>query len=144
MIALPGVLGLLMSWRGRVTRSEYIIFELAQLLLLFLLSFFWVFFISVVEGEFFSKYIAFYSSLLIIPAMFCLVLVNVSFMIRRLHDANFRGWWALLLMVIGAIPYAGLVVVLILMLLPGTKGTNRFGPNPREQKDQVEEVDSAA
>jgi uncharacterized membrane protein YhaH (DUF805 family) len=43
---------------------------------------------------------------------------------RRLHDANFSGWFQLLCL----IPYLGGVVVLILCLLPGTKGDNKFGP----------------
>lgn len=46
---------------------------------------------------------------------------------RRLHDSNKSGWWLLLCL----LPYLGVFIVLILMLLPGTKGANRFGPPPQ-------------
>lgn len=43
---------------------------------------------------------------------------------RRLHDAGLRGTWWL----INFVPIIGPVLLLILCLLPGTKGENRFGP----------------
>lgn len=42
--------------------------------------------------------------------------------IRRLHDLNANGWWALVIL----IPFA----TLILLALPGQRETNRFGPPP--------------
>jgi uncharacterized membrane protein YhaH (DUF805 family) len=47
--------------------------------------------------------------------------------IRRLHDANYSGIWLLL----GFVPLIGTLILLVLMLLPGTPGPNRYGPNPR-------------
>lgn len=44
---------------------------------------------------------------------------------RRLHDIDFRGWWALLpLTVIGWIP------LLVMLCWRGSQGDNRFGPPP--------------
>ena len=43
---------------------------------------------------------------------------------RRLHDSNHSGWWQLL----GLIPVAGWLVMLIFFLLPGEEDDNRFGP----------------
>lgn len=42
--------------------------------------------------------------------------------IKRLHDCNYKGWWIL-------IPF---VILAIFFTLP-TKGTNRFGHNPRDK-----------
>ncbi len=46
---------------------------------------------------------------------------------RRLHDSDKSGWWQLLIF----IPSLGILALFILMLLPGTKGDNRFGPPPQ-------------
>ena len=57
--------------------------------------------------------------LLFVPAM--------AVQVRRLHDLNLSGWFVLL----DLIPYAGWLAMTVLMLLPGTKGDNRFGPDPK-------------
>jgi uncharacterized membrane protein YhaH (DUF805 family) len=56
-----------------------------------------------------------------------LVIPTIAVTVRRLHDQNQSGWLVLL----GLIPYVGILVLLILASLRGTAGTNRFGPNPR-------------
>jgi uncharacterized membrane protein YhaH (DUF805 family) len=53
----------------------------------------------------------------------------LSIAVRRLHDINFRGWWLL----IQIIPYAGALVIFIFLLLDGTHGENRFGPDPKNR-----------
>lgn len=45
--------------------------------------------------------------------------------VRRLHDMNWRGWWALFAIV----PFATMVALLV-GAFPGTEGENRFGPEP--------------
>ena len=49
--------------------------------------------------------------------------------IRRLHDRDLSGWWFL----ISLIPYVGGIIFLILAVMDGTKGPNRFGPDPKQQ-----------
>jgi uncharacterized membrane protein YhaH (DUF805 family) len=72
--------------------------------------------------------------------------------VRRLHDSNRAGWWLALpaapvLFWVAALATgfgtpamfpamvvaiaACLLVVLVLMCFPGTRGANRFGPDPR-------------
>lgn len=46
---------------------------------------------------------------------------------KRLHDFNFSGWWLLV-----NLTGIGLLVMLVVGLLPGTRGPNRFGVDPRE------------
>ena len=48
---------------------------------------------------------------------------------KRLHDRDRSGWF----MAIAAIPLLGAIWLLIEAgLLPGVRGPNRFGPDPRE------------
>ena len=44
--------------------------------------------------------------------------------VRRLHDIDRSGWWALLVL----IPMLNLALGIVLLLVPGTAGENRFGP----------------
>jgi uncharacterized membrane protein YhaH (DUF805 family) len=55
-----------------------------------------------------------------------LFLPSLSVQVRRLHDQDMSGWWILLFF----IPYLGALIALVFMLIPGTKGTNRFGEDP--------------
>jgi len=48
------------------------------------------------------------------------LLPTIGVSIRRMHDANHSGWWTL-------VP----IVNLVFALTPGTKGENRFGPDPK-------------
>lgn len=48
---------------------------------------------------------------------------GIAVTIRRLHDGDRSGWWMLL----GCIPILGALALLVLMILPGTPATNRFG-----------------
>ncbi len=53
-------------------------------------------------------------------------LTSLSLQIRRLHDADYSGWYSL----IGFIPFVGPFILLVLVFMPGTKDDNRFGPMP--------------
>ena len=46
--------------------------------------------------------------------------------VRRLHDCDRSGWWT----VISLVPVLGALVLLVLVLLKGTPGPNRFGSGP--------------
>lgn len=45
---------------------------------------------------------------------------------RRLRDTNRSGWWALLALV----PFPGIPFLAALLVFEGTRGDNRFGPDP--------------
>ena len=83
---------------------------------------------------------------LIVTLIFLVPAATVG--IRRLHDIGRTGWWMLLF----AVPYAawlasievgtqgviaavaflvGSVVLVILLVQPGTAADNRYGPNPK-------------
>jgi uncharacterized membrane protein YhaH (DUF805 family) len=46
--------------------------------------------------------------------------------VQRLHDVNAGGWWALLLL----LPVANILLILAVLFIPGTAGSNRFGALP--------------
>ncbi len=65
---------------------------------------------------------------LVLLAALGLLVPTLAVEVRRLHDQDRSGWLVLL----NLIPYVGWLVVYILMLIEGTRGENRFGPDPRQ------------
>jgi uncharacterized membrane protein YhaH (DUF805 family) len=66
-------------------------------------------------------------------AMFGIVIVVLGSFVpllaveaRRFQDQNLPAW----LIALNLIPYLGALVVLVFMLLDGTRGANQFGPDP--------------
>lgn len=55
------------------------------------------------------------------------VWIGLALSVKRWHDANLSGWFALLTLV----PGADFVLFLLLCLLPGTDGPNTYGSDPR-------------
>ena len=62
-------------------------------------------------------------TLLIALVMIVVGLSGLSVAVRRMHDTDKSGWMLLL----GLIPFIGGIIVLILLVLPGTPNQNRFG-----------------
>lgn len=55
------------------------------------------------------------------------ILPGLALTMRRLHDANFRGWWILLAL----FPVLGAIAVLVMTILPSNPAGQRFDrPNP--------------
>jgi uncharacterized membrane protein YhaH (DUF805 family) len=55
-----------------------------------------------------------------------LLLPSLAVGVRRLHDTNRSGWWLL----ISLVPILGGIVCFVFMVLPGTRGPNKYGPDP--------------
>ncbi len=53
---------------------------------------------------------------------------SIAVQIRRFHDQDKSGWFVLL----AFIPLVGSIAVLVFMCLEGTRGPNRFGPDPKD------------
>jgi uncharacterized membrane protein YhaH (DUF805 family) len=62
-----------------------------------------------------------------------IIIPGIAVQVRRFHDQDKSGWFVLL----GLIPFVGGLIVLVFMLLEGTKGPNRFGPDPKGENAQV-------
>lgn len=55
-----------------------------------------------------------------------LLIPSLAAGVRRLHDTDRSGWWLL----IALIPLLGAIVLLVFFVSQGTRGDNRFGPDP--------------
>ena len=52
---------------------------------------------------------------------------------RRLHDINQTGWIYLGLVIASVIPVIGFIAsiaMIVIACIPGTKGPNKYGPDP--------------
>lgn len=56
------------------------------------------------------------------------VVPYLAVIFRRLHDTERSGWWIL----IAFIPIVGVLVLLVFLILQGTRGENRYGPDPKD------------
>nr|WP_167302811.1 DUF805 domain-containing protein [Sphingobium vermicomposti] len=52
----------------------------------------------------------------------------IAVAVRRLHDTDRSGFWLLILF----FPIIGSLVLLVFFIMSGTRGPNRFGPDPVE------------
>jgi uncharacterized membrane protein YhaH (DUF805 family) len=103
-------------YRGRASRSAYwwfVLFEVIVSVVLDLLVFSTA---SLKSGPVFP--VVAISSI----AALCLALIGLSLLVRRLHDSDKSGWWVL----IGLVPFVGLIVLLVFSLAEGTPGPNRY------------------
>ena len=66
------------------------------------------------------------------------IIPTTAVAIRRLHDRDMSGWWygavyiGSFLPLVNILAMVGWLVLLVLFLLPGTDGPNRFGPDPKD------------
>jgi uncharacterized membrane protein YhaH (DUF805 family) len=70
------------------------------------------------------------TAMLIVLGVYFLVffIPGLAVQVRRFHDQDKSGWFILL----GFIPYVGSLILLVFMCLEGTRGPNRFGPDPKD------------
>lgn len=64
-----------------------------------------------------------------------ILIPSIAVVVRRLHDRDMSGWWYLGMVVASLIPFVGFIAsiaFLVILLLPGTPGPNRFGPDPKD------------
>jgi uncharacterized membrane protein YhaH (DUF805 family) len=67
--------------------------------------------------------------ILYIAVVIAMLVIAIIFFVRRLHDIDLSGWWALLMLV----PLVNAIFGIFAMVKAGTPGANRFGP-PRETR----------
>lgn len=120
------------DFQGRSRRMEYWMFSL----FLFLVFFAWGIVFVILGGltnyeeggtSLFSG-IAGVWVVVAILAYLAILIPSLAVQVRRFHDRDMSGWFVLL----GFIPYIGGLIVFVIMLLEGTRGPNRFGPDPKD------------
>ena len=104
---------------GRARRMEYWMFVLINCLIFVVLSV-----LDTVVGLF-----SLGNSVGALTGLYWLVVLvpSVAVTVRRLHDTDRSGWWALLAL----LPVLGTIVLFVFCVLDGTPGPNRFGENPK-------------
>jgi uncharacterized membrane protein YhaH (DUF805 family) len=105
-------------FKGRVNRSTYLLANLVSVLLSLVLRH------PKIEPllEHNST-----TAVLALLALSPLIIWEVAVIIRRLHDSNLNGWWALLMILPG--------FTIFLLLMPGNKGENKYGKPPTDVLD---------
>lgn len=64
--------------------------------------------------------------LLLLAAGLGMMVISVCFGVQRLHDIGWSGW----LWLLNFVPFVGSVFALLMLIIPGTQGANRYGPPP--------------
>ena len=59
-------------------------------------------------------------------AVIAMVVVSIQIGVKRLHDIGWSGW----LLLVSLVPLVGSVFSIIMLVVPGSTGANRFGPPP--------------
>lgn len=118
------------SFQGRASRTEYWGWTLVNTIVL--IPYFVVFSLLTIkvglQSEATDEQALLFGLLSLFYCAYVLVtfLPNLAVTVRRLHDSNFPG----LLVLLGFIPYIGILIIMIFMCLPPTMGPNNYGPQP--------------
>ena len=123
------------DFSGRARRSEYWLFQLLNLIVLAFAGLLILFgggqqFVA--GGQ--SGGTMFFLGVAILAFWVLIALVpSVAVGVRRFHDHGVSGWWYVGLLLVGLIPYVGILASLALLWTTarqGTWGPNYFGPDP--------------
>ena len=101
------------EFNGRARRREFWMFFLANVIAGTLVGII----AGIIRVPFLSML---YSLAVIVP--------NIAISIRRMHDINKSGFWIL----VGIIPLVGWIWFIILAVQEGAKGSNAYGPDPKQ------------
>jgi uncharacterized membrane protein YhaH (DUF805 family) len=109
------------DFQGRSRRKEYWMFVLGVFIAVILLS--------IIEGIVgLSGMVGGVYGPLTVIFFLAIIVPSIAVQVRRFHDQDKSGWFVLLAL----IPFIGGLAVLVFMCLEGTRGPNRFGPDPKD------------
>ena len=135
------------EFSGRSRRKEFWMFQLLQVLVSFVLFAIMLSgggaqFLAGVENENLDATVMgvpmMIGGILAILWFLAAFIPSLAVTIRRLHDRNLSGWWYGGLLIASFIPIVnifagiGMLVMLVVLMLDGTDGPNRFGPDPKD------------
>jgi uncharacterized membrane protein YhaH (DUF805 family) len=107
------------GFSGRASRSEFWYWMLFTVLVSIVTS---IIDLEVFDLEVLSSSVTPFSSIWGLVTL----LPSLAMGVRRLHDTDRSGWWWLL----SFIPLIGIIVLIVFWCSEGTRGPNRFGPDP--------------
>ncbi len=102
------------SFEGRASRAEYWSFMLFFIPLALLAG---------ASGAVFGETLG---TVLYVGLVLATLVQSLALGVRRMHDIDKSGWFVL----VGAIPFVGGLIFLVLSCLPGTTGPNNYGQDP--------------
>ena len=112
------------GFEGRARRKEYWMFTLFNIIVSIVLA--------IVDGigGFMTE-----SGIGMLGLLYTLavLLPSIAVGVRRLHDIDKSGWWLLLVF----IPLIGAIVLLVFAVMEGTRGSNRFGEDPKSDEGGI-------
>jgi uncharacterized membrane protein YhaH (DUF805 family) len=109
------------DFSGRSRRKEYWMFVLGVFIAVILLG--------IIEGAMgISGMVGGAYGPLTTIFFLAILIPSIAVQVRRFHDQDKSGWFVLLAL----IPFLGSLAILIFMCLEGTRGPNRFGPDPKD------------
>ncbi|WAJ38247.1 DUF805 domain-containing protein [Pseudomonas sp. GOM7] len=109
---------------GRIGRVRYLGWSMAMMLCAFP-----VLLLSVGIGTLSSTL----SMLLVAVAVLGMAVIGVCIGVQRLHDIGWSGW----LWLVNFVPVVGGVFSLLMLIIPGSQGANRYGPPPPPNSNAV-------
>jgi len=130
-----------LTFSGRASRSEYWWYYLFYCLALFAFGIVGIGIAAAAGGE--NGFSSLAIGVMVIAGLFVLatILPALAVQVRRFHDRNISGWWYLALVILGLVPYVGLIAsiaIFVISVLPGTVGANKFGPDPLRPEVRAE------
>ena len=116
------------DFNGRAPRSEYWFFNLA-----YFLAALAIVALAFAAGAAGGPRIGVGLGIILLILLGVGILVpHLAVSVRRLHDINMSGWLYLLIFV----PF-GSIAIFVFTVIPGTRGANRYGPDPFENVADV-------
>jgi uncharacterized membrane protein YhaH (DUF805 family) len=118
------------DFSGRSRRKEYWMFVLL-FVIVYAVCFGLLFsggYASMMTGSGSLGPLGYLGGLLLLVFVLGSLIPAIAVQVRRFHDQDKSGWFVLL----NFIPYVGGLIVLVFMCLEGTRGPNRFGPDPKD------------
>lgn len=112
------------DFSGRARRSEYWYFQLFNILFLMGVS---------LLTSLLGNSMAMIGSIIIFVYALGIIIPSIAIVVRRLHDIGKSGWWYF----IGIIPLIGTIIILIYLCTDSQSGRNEYGPNPKEESDEL-------
>ncbi|MCJ8168535.1 DUF805 domain-containing protein [Atopomonas sediminilitoris] len=108
-----------LSLSGRIGRLRYLAWSLVMMFAAIPLA-------AIGGGLIASDTIAPLGWLIMIAAFIGILVYGVTIGVQRLHDIGWSGWLYLL----NLVPVVNWVFPIVVLVMPGTQGANRFGPPP--------------
>jgi uncharacterized membrane protein YhaH (DUF805 family) len=116
------------NFNGRARRSEYWYFALMSLIITILATI-----LDSALGINFDPLP--YGYLYFIYAIAVLI-PGLAVSVRRLHDVGKSGWFYFIVL----IPIIGAIWLLVLFFTEGDQGENDYGPDPKDDSEEIEQI----